>query len=243
VRAGLPRALAVVLTGLLVACGCVVAGFWQLERHEQRQQANAQVRSALAAPVVPLADLETPTTAAWRSVEVVGRYLPEPPLLLRQRSVDGVRGVQVLSTLRAVDGATILVDRGLLPTTAGPTTLPDAPAPPAGDVRLIARVRLPETTSGSGWDPTTGTARAVDLADLAAVGRIPPDIAEVWLQAVRSTPADDPALLASSPPRVSMGPSLFYAVQWWIFAVLAVVGTVLLLRRDRHERTLAPVSR
>jgi cytochrome oxidase assembly protein ShyY1 len=104
---------------------------------------------------------------------------------------------------------------------------------------VIGRVRLPETTGGAGFDADSGSARAVDLADLEDV--LPGPLAPVWVELTSQQPAADPALAVVPPPRLSTGPSLVYAVQWWIFAVTAVIGTVVLLRRAGQELLEAPL--
>ena len=49
------------------------------------------------------------------------------------------------------------------------------------------------------------------------------------------TPAGAPELVPLGLPAVSEGPHLSYAVQWFIFTTIAVVGYVLLLRRVARD--------
>jgi cytochrome oxidase assembly protein ShyY1 len=57
----------------------------------------------------------------------------------------------------------------------------------------------------------------------------------VWLERVEQRPAEADVLIAIPAPRLSAGPSLIYAVQWFLFGVVAVVGFVVLARKDSAE--------
>jgi surfeit locus 1 family protein len=62
--------------------------------------------------------------------------------------------------------------------------------------------------------------------------------------AIQLTEQDRPppaALPVRLPPEeLSEGPHLSYAIQWFTFATIAVVGAVILLRRERRGPTTAP---
>jgi cytochrome oxidase assembly protein ShyY1 len=54
-------------------------------------------------------------------------------------------------------------------------------------------------------------------------------------------PGELPALVP--PPDLSEGPHLSYAIQWFTFAAVALVGTALLVRREVRDRAQAAASR
>jgi cytochrome oxidase assembly protein ShyY1 len=54
----------------------------------------------------------------------------------------------------------------------------------------------------------------------------------IVVQLKSSVPGDDPSLAPIPLPELSDGPHLSYAVQWFLFATIAVVGYVVLLRRE-----------
>jgi cytochrome oxidase assembly protein ShyY1 len=49
------------------------------------------------------------------------------------------------------------------------------------------------------------------------------------------TPEPDPLLELPPAADIGMGPHLYYAIQWWLFIPLALVGLVLLLRREVRD--------
>lgn len=247
------RGLGLLGFATVMTIACVLLGMWQLDRYQQRGAQNDTVRAALEAGPVPLASLvpsgsdlgsPVPAEAEGRRVEVSGTYDDDATVMLRLRSVSGQSGLHVLTPLLLDDGRAVLVDRGFLPTGSG-TGLPadgsvQVPAAAAGTVELTARLRLSEDAAGAGLDDDTTppSVRFVNLDDLADAFGVP--LAPVWLERVNQVPAEDEALVAIPPPGLSAGPSLIYAVQWFLFGVIAVVGFVLLVRREGRPTTPAP---
>src|SRR5690606_30974315 len=101
-----------------------------------------RIQAGYDAPVVPLAELLPGTTSPlgapdeWRPVEVVGEYLPEHTVLLRNRPVQGQPGYHVLVPLLvtgAEEPAVLVVDRGWA---GGDAAAAEVPAPPAGQVTV-----------------------------------------------------------------------------------------------------------
>lgn len=75
-------------------------------------------------------------------------------------------------------------------------------------------------------------------ADLERFGeQLDYEIFPVLVQLVTQTPPQPGPLPAPvEPPALSEGPHLGYAVQWFIFAVIAMVGYPLILRRVARTR-------
>lgn len=246
------RGIGLLAFATFMSVACVLLGLWQLDRHQQRGERNEAVSTALEAQPVTLDSL-VPTDASpddladsaepgleWRSVVVRGTFEPQV-LALRLRPVDGQSGVHALGLLALEDGRTVIVDRGFSAVTTRSTDSVDLPAPPRGPVELVGRVRLSESGRGAGLDADADPAsiRFVDVDDLASFSAA--ELAPVWLERVEQTPAEDAALVPVPTPRLSSGPSLIYAVQWFLFAVIAVVGFVVLARRD-NEQTSTPAE-
>ena len=70
---------------------------------------------------------------------------------------------------------------------------------------------------------------------------LPYDIFPLPLQLQDQAPPQPGSLPALAPlPELSEGPHLSYAIQWFTFAAVAIVGGVILLRRDRRTPTATP---
>jgi surfeit locus 1 family protein len=128
----------------------------------------------------------------------------------------------------------VIVDRGWVPleTTTPPVT--GAAAAPTGRVTVTGLALPPDQVS----DPAVASPAIVTRIDL---GRsdLPYRLLPVYVLLQTQTPAQaSPEVVA--PPGFDNGPHLSYAVQWFSFATIAVVGCVVLLVRDRRGNSDAP---
>lgn len=241
------RRVVTMLVAVLLAAGCVVAGIWQWTRHQDRATTADLVASNFDADPVPVSDL-LPGLAdedVWRPVTVVGRYVDEP-VALRGRPVDGSPAVHELALLEIVEGPltgdTLVVNRGWLPL-APDEGLPAFPARPDGVVDVVVRLRPLETASDR--SASTGETFRVAAADLgrAGLGEQGPD---AYLDAYGVVVTEDgaaPRGLSPLPrPEPDLGVNLSYAFQWWLFAVGALVGGVLLLRQPEAPEHAEPAD-
>jgi cytochrome oxidase assembly protein ShyY1 len=93
-----PRWILVHVIVLLIVAGCVVAGFWQLDRLGERRDFNARVDRQLTLAPQPLDQVITPGSridpeaVAYRRVEVEGTYDPSRKVVLVGRSLDDQSG-------------------------------------------------------------------------------------------------------------------------------------------------------
>jgi surfeit locus 1 family protein len=227
---------------LMVAATCVRLGFWQLERLQERRARNAAVRAAQAERPVALdaatfaAASANPRAFEWRPVEAAGTFHHAGDLLLRSRGREGRPGVHLVSPLVLADGRVVMVNRGWLPAPDAATADADA-FRTSGPVRIAGVLRPIEASADRGL-PAAGRAdgdsswRRIDLA--VARDRSPGAVLPLYLQRLPS-PADSPdPPLAEPLPELSQGNHLSYAVQWFSFAAIAVVGLVILVRRRQR---------
>lgn len=212
--------------------GCVAAGFWQLRRLDERRAVNDRIRERSGEVVaLPEATGQDPDDLIYRRVEVRGTYEPAGELLVRFRSRTGLPGYEVVTPMRT-DRGTLLVDRGWVPLTDGDRWPVEEMAPPPGEVEVAGLLAPPESgaTRLDRRPGGTGVVAAIDPARLEeAVGA--DDLYPVYLL------ADDGGTPASSypvpvpPPALTDGPHRSYAVQWFLFGSVGVVGWIVLLRR------------
>ena len=231
-----PRWIGYAVLTVVLAAVMVELGVWQLHRYHARSSINAAVTATASAAPVPLAEVLAPATGgpgsvgptpprrlAWTRVTVTGRYDAGHEILLRGRTLDDQVGFEVVTPLLLGDGAAVLVDRGWLPATAGAGITPVVPAPPPGEVTVIGRVHLPE--SGAARVGTrNGHLDARRLAPAAAADVLPYPLYGAYLMAQRQTPAGATGLREVPPPRENALQNAGYVLQWWLFAVITLVG-------------------
>ena len=234
------RGVLATVVAISIAALCVRLGVWQLDRLEQRRALNAAVRASQARPPVPLDAAAFAAASAdaeaweWRAVEAAGTYRHAGDMVLRARAQGGRPGVHLVSPLVLSDGRVVMVNRGWVPAPDG-ATADIRPLRTAGPVRVRGVLRAMEASPDRGL-PAAGRAgrdtswRRVDLA--VARARAGGAVLPLVLQQLPS-PADPPDPPHPEPlPALSEGNHLSYAVQWFSFAVIALAGLVLLLRRN-----------
>ncbi len=231
----MPRVRDVVglVIALTVAAGCVRLGAWQLDRLQQRRARNAQVRAARERPAVEARAGLPADSAASRRVHAAGRYDYAHQRLWRARSYEGVPGVALVTPLRLADGSAVFVDRGW------------APSPDAAHVDERA-YREPDTADvlGLGFRAPRGRG---DVDPVALRDSLPYPVLPFILQQLPPAPGVSrplpPGLIRWPPPPLDDGPHLSYAIQWFCFAVIILVGSVVLLGKSRGTGREATNSR
>lgn len=227
---------------ILAMCAMSVRlGFWQLDRLEQRRARNDAIRAATAQPPLRLDSAALAGDAesfAWRRAVAAGRYHHAGDMVVRGRSRDGRPGVHVISPLVLADGRVVMVNRGWVPSPDG-TTADVRALRTAGPVR-VSGVLLPITENADRGLPIPGrsgadsTWRRVDLA--AARARAPGPLVPLILQQLPGDGAEAGSPPLPEPlPSLSQGNHLSYAVQWFSFAAIGLVGLAILLLRHRKS--------
>lgn len=218
-----------VLTAVTAAV-CVRLGFWQLDRLQQRRTQNAIVSSRGAQPPLSLAALQGQDTSIthWRRVAVQGVAEYSRELVHATRSQNGSPGVYLLTPVRPLDGSwgdtAIIVLRGYLYAADGRTIDFDK-ARDADTLRLEALLtEFPPPKPGQARMRSSPRAmRLLDRDTIAAMMGRP--VAPFILLAVGDTVMTDITRPTRVPaPTVSDGPHLSYALQWFGFATVFVVG-------------------
>jgi surfeit locus 1 family protein len=224
---------------VLAMCAmCVRLGFWQLDRLEQRRARNAAIRSATAEPplVLPMARLPAdPRALEWRRAEAGGRYHHAGDMVLRGRSRQGRPGVHLVSPLVLADGRVVMVNRGWVPSPDGTTA--DVRALRTAGLVQVRGVLLPMEARPDRGLPIGGrggadtTWRRVDLA--AARARSPGPLVPLYLQELPEGDRAETPPVPEPLPELAEGNHLSYAVQWFSFAVIGLVGLAVLVLRGR----------
>jgi cytochrome oxidase assembly protein ShyY1 len=231
------RRATIVIVAVVVAASCVALGFWQLRRLHDRRELNARILARGSAPPVAIEGAELPAGArAFARAAATGTYDTEHEVLVYGRNLDGEPGSDVVTPLRLPDGGAVLVLRGWVPFAIQDAPVAEAP-PPSGEVTVDGTL-LPDEGDGSDRPDDAGIVRTLDVGGIAST--VSYDVAPLPLRLTDQTPPQ-PGVLPrpEPPPQLSEGPHLSYAIQWFSFAAIALVGAVILIRRDRGA-TAAP---
>lgn len=229
---------------VVFAIACAFLSNWQFSRNEERSSQLALVEANYDAPpvaleqLIPAGDALDPADQ-WHPVRLVGEYVADDQLLVRNRPHGGTSAFEVLVPFRLDDGRVLLVDRGwVAPGEDGPE--PDVvPAPPEGQVTVIARLKPGESLPSSGRSAPDGQVPTIHLPLVAEkVSAANGDALELSAYGVMVSedpqPASRPQPLES--PSEDPGPHLSYAIQWILFAVMGFVFIGYVIRTERRHR-------
>jgi surfeit locus 1 family protein len=225
---------------LLIAVTCVSLGIWQIARLHQKQQFNAAVRAGLALPPQPIGSLvpagTDPDTVRYRRAEATGTYDVGREIVLYGRSRNGQAGNHLLTPLVMADGSAVIVDRGWVPVDVS-TPGAAAAAPPTGSVDVAGVLFRSEGDPPGAIGTSSSAAQTLARVDLSRIqAQLPYRIAPVYLLLQTQTPAQDSALpVPAALPALSEGPHRGYAIQWFTFAAIALIGFVVLALREEPE--------
>jgi len=201
------------VVAIVVATACVLLGKWQLDRLAQRRARNAALAARLALPPLAVRGDIPADSARQRRVVAQGVYDFAAERTWPGRSFQGTPGVALVTPLRLADGSAVLVDRGW------------APSPDAFHVdHTLYREPDTATVTGIALIPPRGR------GDVAVAGFRPFVIQLETPDPAAGLPRRWP------PPALDDGPHLSYAIQWFSFAAIVLVGTATLLRGGRTSR-------
>lgn len=232
-----PRWLAAHAVVLLIAILFVNLGLWQVRRLEERRDSNALIADRLAAPAAPLAAVldevgEDLDALAYRRVAVDGRYAPDEEVLLSPRSDNEEPGHHVVTPMVTGSGRGVLVDRGWVPFALDDPPVSQA-APPEGEVHVEGIV-MPDQTANR-FGSRSGTGDEVDYLSVVDVARLQPQVTQplygFYVLLGHQEPAAGALPRTPDLPDLSEGPHLSYALQWFSFAAIGLIGYPLLIRR------------
>ena len=231
-----------VLVALLVVL-MVFLGLWQLRRLDQRQERNALITQRSEEPTVALAEVVDPdgstadaSAVRFRQVTASGSFEAGSDIVVRNRTFGGQPGSWLLAVLRLDDGDAVIVNRGWVPVT-GAQEPPTEALAPSGPVTVEGLV---ETTQERGrfgsTDPAAGALRRVARVDVERLAdQVDGAVYPVWIQTEAETPDPGDLPIPVEPPELGEGSHFSYAMQWFTFATIALIGYPIVLRRvARH---------
>jgi surfeit locus 1 family protein len=207
-------------------------GFWQLARLRERQEYNgAFTRQQILKPVAFEQLPHNPDSARYRGAQLTGIYDYEHEMIVSPRTRRGSPGVEIITPVRRTGTDTaVLVDRGWVYSPDISTIdLNRWRERDSANVHGYVEVLAPDTLIVR--SKNARLIHRISRGELA--GRLPYPIAPVYLIAIGdTTDLSHPA--RRDLPVLDEGNHLNYAIQWFTFALISVVGAALVIRRERR---------
>lgn len=236
-----------VVVALLIVTA-VVLGFWQRSRYFEERAKQDRLEELAAQPPVPYDEVVDPAdgpdevdpAVEFTRVEVTGRYDTDAEVAILNRSNGGAPGAWVLTPLVRADGTAVPIVRGWISYDPAGTQedFPEA-APPEGEVTVTGLVQLTQERGSLGpVDAPDGTLRALARVDLVRYAQqLDVALAPAWVMLDGQAPPQPDGV--PSPVTLQAGDAgqnFGYMMQWWIFALIGLIGYPLILRRVARNR-------
>ena len=227
-----------------IAAACARLGVWQMDRLAQRRALNTLLLSRMGERAVDVAKLPADTGAGhYRIATARGTFDYSREFAWAARVRHGSPGINLLTPMRVagVDGL-LIVNRGW------------AYSPDAKSVEF-SRWRERDTATVTGyvetWQQSCGATagtlpptcadtaeRVLRRLDRAAAARLAgaPVAAYLLVQTSDSALRPDSIPVRAEAPELDEGPHFGYAVQWFAFASIALVGGVALALRGASRQ-------
>lgn len=233
------------LAVFLVLVVLVNFGFWQLRRLEEKRTRNSNILAALDQPPLTLTGQDAQPDSAmlhFRRVQVTGIFDNAVGMILRNRLLNGVSGIHILTPLR-IEGShqAVLVDRGWIPRgNRDPTPEERAVYDVSGEVTLqgIAYRTQPRPglisflapASQEGQPPDRAWSR-VDIDHIQT--QLPYPLLPIFIEQSPES-AENSADLPRREGSITLdeGPHLGYAIQWFSFALILGITYAFFIRQE-----------
>ena len=203
-------------------------GFWQLRRFDERKANNAQIMETTGRESVAVNNLsidKLDNTQSYTPAIARGTFDEDRQVYLINRSRDGVPGVEVINsfTLETDPVSYVVVNRGYLPRKVFNEGESEIWKPSSKVLEIEGFIMIPFLDGKLQGDEINRI--DIDLlSDEWGVSLLP-----IYLQQNQQTSNDWPVQM--KPPELTEGSHLSYAVQWFIFTLIGLVGYPLVLRR------------
>lgn len=230
-----PRVIVFAVIALLLASLFIRLGFWQLDRLAWRRALNAEVAAHLTQPPVSVTALPRDSAAMrYRRVLLRGVFDYDNEVVLTQRTRGGSPGVNLLTPLRITGSDTAwLVNRGWVYSPNGKDITQQTWR--EADTAEVLAFALPANSVDTAAAGLTSP-KLMRSLDFDAVQKgLPYPLARIQLVQLGDTAPKGNIPPRLIPPPQSEGAHKSYALQWFSFAAIALIGAVLFARTDRNR--------
>ncbi len=235
-----PRWIGLAVLLAMIAVGCVAFGIWQFDRRAEAAQKIELLEANWDSPAKNWETFFTvPETGKanenhewhdqyrWQSIALQGEFNYESAVTVRNRFQFGEMGKIWLVPFNSKNG-TVWVDRGWLNAN---DTVPSVES--GQNVTVVLRATPIEPKIPGREDTPASETEPSSLASIheGALSSVPGAINSMYFELVSEEPPS-PTGTPLAKPELDEGPHLSYALQWFVFALMAIFGYFWLVRNE-----------
>lgn len=236
-----PKWLLATIGVVLLAVVFTLLGVWQLNRLNVRQADNAVGELQSSEPPTAIGPLLVESSGNYRQIEyrhaiATGGFDTDSEVLVRSQVYRGTAGFHVITPLVMEDGTAVLVNRGWVPLSMDTVPVAAVPVPVSGQVEGWVHLTQMRPSLGP-EDSPDGRLVVMSRVDIERIQeQIDYELEPVYLVMTIPDGEELPVHL-TAPDFSNEGPHLAYALQWFGFAVVLVVGYFFLVRSRLKGQT------
>ncbi len=231
----------ILVVGVLTAAVCMRLGVWQLDRLDQRKDRNAIIQERQEQQPVDLVgdrgilSFSGADSLHYRRATAKGTFDFEREVVVMARVYRGVPGAYVITPLVMAGDTAVLVERGWAPA-------PDGRAVELSSLREssfgeIEGVFMPPPEGGQVQEAEPAWPRYERAANAAVLSQAYPyQLVPLVLRRTGGPGALPLNMRPVALPELTNGPHLSYAMQWFAFAAIAMIGSIVLAVRLGGEK-------
>jgi len=204
-------------------------GIWQIDRAGEKvalQEALQAERQQAAVALDDLPDRMDTADLQGQHVVLEGEFLNERVILLAPRIYNTAVGYEVVTPFRLQsNGQLVLVNRGWIPVKHAEDSALNL-QPVAGFLKLTAQIHIPEVSLVESQGTETTWPIQMRFLNIEYVSLLLGE--EVFPYPVRMTEGQTAVLVRNWPAvNVDISVNLGYALQWFFFALVVLIGSLL----------------
>jgi cytochrome oxidase assembly protein ShyY1 len=225
---------------LVFSVACSFLSNWQFNR---RAEAVAKIQSVAAnfdQPPVALDDVAGTgpfeSSREWRPVTLSGKFLIDHAVLVRNRPYNGSPGFLQLIPFQLDSGKVVAVETGWLPTGDDNHAPKSIPLPSSSEQQIVGRVRPSEPTLNR--DAPAKQVATINVQALIEKEGLTGPVYKNFYVRLASPYSSDQFPKVLPRPELDEGNHLSYALQWILFALMAVAALVWAIKQEAQARRM-----
>lgn len=223
---------------LLASMVLIRLGLWQVERYYFRQIFNANYIKATQLPVIDISKNINDITGdmEYRKVKIKGAFDNDHSIVRLNQYVDSRLGYSLLTPLILSDGTAVMIDRGWIPAEGNGTRQDWLKYAVDGEISLSGIIR--RSINIEKKDISKRPEFWIDFDKDQVQQLYEYQLSPVFIQVFPTNNQTEPPLPMIATVEITDGPHAGYALQWFTFALILLLGYPFFLKTTEAQKNV-----